>query len=93
MPAIVTRLVRQVRAACLKFQVFLLDSGFFTVDVITFLKRARVPFLMPAAIGGIKAQNKARRRAGLRDFQVKPTGCYEYTFQGRKRQLPQRLPP
>ena len=86
MPAIVKRLVRQVRAAGLKFKVFLLDRGFFTLDVITYLKRARVPFLMPVAIRGIKAKNKTRRRAGLRGFQVKSTGWYEYTFQGRNRQ-------
>ena len=90
MPAIVTRLVRQVRAAGLKFKVFLLDRGFFTVDVITYLKRARVPFLMPflmpVAIRGVKAKNRTRRRAELRGFSVKPTGWYEYTFQGKNRQ-------
>lgn len=86
MPAICQRLVRQVRAAGLKIRVFLLDRGFFSVDVITYLKRARVPFLMPVAIRGVKAKNKVRRRAGLRGFQTKPTGWYEYTFQGKNRQ-------
>lgn len=83
---IVTRLVRQVRAAGLKIKLLLLDRGFFTVDVITYLKRARVPFLMPVANRGVCAKDPARRNAGLRGFRRKPTGWYDYTFQGKNKQ-------
>lgn len=86
MPAIVKRLVHQVRAAGLKIKLLLLDRGFFTIDVITYLKRARVPFLMPVAIRGVRAKNRARRKAGLRGFQKKSTGWYEYIFQGKNKQ-------
>jgi hypothetical protein len=75
-PAITRRLVERARAAGLSIKVLLADRGFFTVEVIKYLQQAEVPFVMPVAIRGTKAKSKARRQAGLRGFQKKPTGGY-----------------
>jgi Transposase DDE domain len=85
-PEIAKRLVRQVRGAGLKIKLLLLDRGFFTVETITYLKRARVPFLMPVAIRAPRPKDKQKLAASLRGFQKKPSGWYAYTFQGKNRQ-------
>lgn len=86
MPEIVMRLVRQVRSTGLKIKLLLLDRGFFTVDTITYLKRARVPFLMPVAIRAPKAKNPKKLAASLRGFLTKSSGWYDYAFKGKNRQ-------
>lgn len=85
-PAIAKRLVQQVRAAGLKIEALLLDRGFFTVDTIVYLKRAKVPFLMPIAIRAPLPKDPKKRAASLRAFQKKPGGWYDYQFKGKKRE-------
>lgn len=85
-PEIAKRLVQQVRKAGLKIKVLLLDRGFFTIDTIAYLKRARVPFLMPVAIRAPAPKDPKKRAASLRAFQKKSSGWYDYTFQGKKRE-------
>jgi hypothetical protein len=45
---IVRDLMRQVQRAAVKVNCVLLDRGFYCVDVIRYLQRARYPFVMPA---------------------------------------------
>jgi hypothetical protein len=49
---VLRRLVRQVRQAGIPIRFLLLDRGFYNVEVVRYLKRARVPFLMPAVHRG-----------------------------------------
>lgn len=86
MHTVVKRLVRQVRSIGLKIKLFLLDRGFFTIDVITYLKRARVPFLMPVAIRAPKPKDRKKLAASLRGFQKKSSGWYDYVFKGKNKQ-------
>ena len=85
-PEIARRLVQQVRKAGLKIKLLLLDRGFFTVETITYLKRARVPFLMPVAIRAPKPKDPEKLAAGLRGFLKKSSGWYDYAFKGKRRE-------
>lgn len=85
-PEIAKRLVRRVRESGLKIKVLLLDRSFFTVETISYLKRARVPFLMPVAIRAPKPKNKKKLAASLRGFLTKSSGWYDYTFKGNRRE-------
>lgn len=85
-PEIVRRLVRQVRQAGLKIKALLLDRGFFTVETIRYLKRARVPFLMPVAIRAPAPKDPKKLAASLRGFLKKSSGWYDYKFQGKQRE-------
>jgi hypothetical protein len=49
---VLRRLVRQVRQAGIPIRFLLLDRGFYNVEVVRYLKRARVPFLMPTVHRG-----------------------------------------
>lgn len=85
-PEITRRLVQQVRRAGLKIKVLLLDRGFFTVETITYLKRARVPFLMPVAIRAAPPKDPRKLAASLRGFLKKSSGWYDYQFKGKRRE-------
>jgi Transposase DDE domain len=85
-PEIARRLVQQVRKAGLKIKRLLLDRGFFTVDTITYLKRARVPFLMPVAIRAPKPKDPKKLADSLRGFLKKSSGWYDYRFKGKRRE-------
>ena len=89
MPAVVQRLVRIVRRRQIKIKFLLLDKGFFSVSVISYLKRARYGFIIPAFVRGRKP--KAPKLAtGLRSLLKKNNGFYKYelsgTANGRKQQ-------
>ena len=61
--AIVRDLMRQVQRAGVKVECVLLDRGFYCVDVIRYLQRARYPFVMPAIRRGLKPSKPGARRA------------------------------
>ncbi len=85
MDVITKRLMRRARSIGLKIKVLLLDRGFFTVDVIAYLRRAGVPFLMPVAIRAAAPKDPKKRAAGLRGFLKKSTGWYDYAFKGKNK--------
>ena len=68
MKDIVQRLLGLARKTSVRPSLLLLDRGFYSIDVIRYLQRARVPFLMPAVARGRKP--KAGEPAkGIRAFQ------------------------
>jgi len=78
MKEVVQRLVRIVRRRGVKIRFLLLDKGFFSVGVMSYLKRARLGFIIPAVPRGRKP--KAPRRAtGLRSLLQKNHGYYPHT--------------
>lgn len=79
MPAVVQRLLRIVRRRDVRIKFLLLDKGFFSVAVITDLKRARQAFIIPAAVRGRKPK-ASRKATGLRALQKKPHGYYRHTL-------------
>ncbi len=60
MKDVVQRLLKMVRGRGVKIQYILLDKGFFSVEVITYLKRAGVGFIIPAMVRGRKPKGGKR---------------------------------
>lgn len=83
-PEITQRLVQQVRQSGLQIKLLLLDREFCTVQTITYLKRAHVPFLMPVAIRGPAPKDPQKLAASLRGFLTKRSGWYDYKFKGKR---------
>jgi len=81
MEEVVRKLLQMVRRKGLKIKLLLLDKAFFNVPVIRYLKRARVPFIMPVVIRGRKPK-PGKPTTGLRSFLRKPHGWYEHTQRG-----------
>jgi hypothetical protein len=69
------------RGLGLKVGLLLLDRGFYSVEVIRYLQRARRPFLMPMVGRGRKADHP-EGPSGSNVFRaMKRSGFYEYTIQ------------
>jgi hypothetical protein len=69
MTDVLKRLLRRFRKTGIKIRVLLLDRGFYSIDVVTYLKRARVPFLMPVVHRGRKPRRTAPHQVkGTRRF-------------------------
>ena len=66
--AIVRDLMRQVQRAGVRVECVLLDRGFYCVDVVRYLQRARYPFVMPAIRRGLKPDDPGG-----------PTGTWAFT--------------
>jgi putative transposase len=76
---VVKALLRQARSAGVKASLVLLDRGFYAVDVIRYLHRARLPFLMPVKLTGRKPGHP-KGPSGTRVFTVvKRSGWSEHT--------------
>jgi hypothetical protein len=80
MKVVVQRLLLWGRRAGVRPQLLLLDRGFFSVAVIGYLKRARVPFLMPAVARGRKPAD-GNPATGIRAFKLRKRGGWgEHTL-------------
>jgi len=82
MKPIVQRLLAIVRRQRVKVRFLLLDKGFFSVEVISYLKRTGVGFIIPAMARGRKPKGR-QKAAGLRDLKKKPNGYYRHTLTGK----------
>ncbi len=79
MKDVVQRLLQIVRRRNVKIKFLLLDKGFFSVAVISHLKRAGHGFIIPAVARGRKP--KAPKQAtGLRALLKKTNGYYQHTL-------------
>jgi putative transposase len=88
MKDVVQRLLAIVRRRGVKIKYVLLDKGFFSVAVITYLKRAGHAFIIPAVPRGRKPKGK-KPAAGLRALLKKRHGYYEHTLTSpAKRDVP-----
>lgn len=84
MKAVVQRLLLWAMRAGVRPKLLLLDRGFYSVEVIGYLKRAQVPFLMPAvARGRVRADGTV---TGIRAYKLKKRGGWgEHTLTSGKR--------
>lgn len=82
MKAIVQRLLSIVRRRDVKIKYLLLDKGFFSVEVISYLKRAGHAFITPAVVRGRKPK-PSRKPSGLRALLTKKHGYYPHTLGGK----------
>ena len=83
---ILGRLLAQIERSGVKIRRLLLDRGFFSVAVMSFLKGQNVPFLMPVVFRGRKPK-KGKRHTGWRAFLQKNAGWYTHTGAGPSLQL------
>lgn len=81
MKEVVQRLVKIVRQRKIKIKFLLLDKEFYSVAVITYLKRAQYGFIIPAAARGRKPKPPKPAR-GLRALMKKNHGYYQHTLTG-----------
>lgn len=80
MKPIVQRLLAIIRKTCVRPGLLLLDRGFYSIDVIRYLQRARVPFLMPAVARG-RLPAEGEPATGIRAFKLwKSGGWGEHTL-------------
>lgn len=82
MQDVVQRLLKIVRSRGVKIRFLLLDKGFFSVEVITYLKRAQLGFIIPAMARGRKPKGR-KRATGLRAIRKKKNGYYRHTLTGK----------
>jgi len=82
MKDVVQRLLKIVRSRGVKIRFLLLDKGFFSVEVITYLKRAQLGFIIPAMARGRKPKGR-KRGTGLRAIRKKKNGYYRHTLTGK----------
>ena len=82
MKEVVQRLLKIVRSLGVKVQYLLLDKGFFSVEVITYLKRADVGFIIPAMVRGRKPKGR-KKATGLRAIRKNKNGYYPHTLTGK----------
>ena len=73
MKEIVQRLLALARKTCIRPGLLLLDRGFYSIEVIRYLQRARVPFLMPAVARGRKPA-EGEPAKGIRAFRLWKSG-------------------
>lgn len=83
MPEVVKRLLRMARIRGLKLRILLLDRGFFSTQVIDYLKRSRTPFLMPVMFRGRKPTVPAKLAASLHQFLTKTSGWHRFMLSGK----------
>lgn len=85
MKVVVQRLLQWGRRAGIRPKLLLMDRGFYSVAVIQYLKKAKVPFLMPAVARGRKPKD-GQPATGIRAFQIlKRGGWHEHTLRSGKR--------
>jgi hypothetical protein len=82
MKIVVQRLLAIVRSRQVKVRFLLLDKGFFSVEVISYLKRAKVGFIIPAMVRGRKPKGR-KKASGLRAIRKKKNGYYKHTLKGK----------
>jgi len=82
MKPIVQRLLATVRRRQVKIRFVLLDKGFYSVEVISYLKRAQVGFIIPAMVRGRKPK-PGKKATGLRAIRKKKHGYYQHTLNGK----------
>ena len=82
--AVVQRLLRIVRRRDATIRCFLLDNGFFTVSVMSYLKRAGHGFIIPAILRGRKKSDRNAPASGLHALLKKKNGHYRRTLTGKE---------
>jgi hypothetical protein len=83
---VLRRLLAQIREIGLKIKRVLLDRAFFTVAVMAFLQKQKLPFLMPVMFRGRKPK-RGRPVTGLRRLKQQPAGWYPYTMKSNGQEV------
>jgi len=80
MKKVVQRLLAIVRRRGVKIRFLLLDKGFFSVEMVRYLRRAGHGFIIPAVVRGRKPKDPKASPRGLRALLKKKPGRYRHTL-------------
>jgi hypothetical protein len=80
MKEVLQRLLAIVRRRAVRVRFLLLDKGFFSVEVIRYLRRAGCGFIIPAIARGRKPKDPRTPPQGLRALLKKKNGYYRETL-------------
>lgn len=83
MKGVVQKLVHKLRRRGLKIRYLLLDKGFYSVSVLSYLKRAKLGYIVPVLLRGRPKKDKNAPPTGLRALLKKNNGHYRQTITGR----------
>jgi len=83
---VIARLVERVRALGLKIKRLLLDRAFFNVATLHYLRRERIPFLLPVVMRGRKPK-RGKPAKGLRSFLKEDVGRYQHTMKSKGQEV------
>ena len=84
MKDVVQRLLRIVRRRNVRIRYLLLDKGFFSVSVMSYLKRAGHGFIIPVMVRGRKKSDSKAPPTGLRALLKKKNGHYRQKLEGKQ---------
>jgi IS4 transposase len=84
MKDVVQRLLRIARSRGVRIRFLLLDKGFFSVSVISYLRRAHYGFIIPVIIRGRKPKKPEAELTGLRALQRKKNGYYRHQMTSKE---------
>jgi putative transposase len=84
MKVVVQRLLRIVRCRGVKIKYLLLDKGFYSVSVMSYLKRAGHGFVIPVVLRGRKKSDPKAPPTGMRALAKKKNGYYRRKIEGKE---------
>jgi putative transposase len=85
LPAVLARLIAQARKRGISPRFLLLDRQFYNLDVVLFLQRHRVPFLMPVVHRGRRAKDPAQAQGTQQFLTWQRSGRCQYTMRNNQR--------
>ncbi len=83
MKEVVQQLVRLIRRRGIKIRYLLLDKGFYSVSVLSYLKRAKLGYIIPILLRGRKKKGKQSPATGMRALLTSKNGYYRRTITGK----------
>jgi putative transposase len=83
MKEVVKQLVQLIRRRGITIRYLLLDKGFYSVSVLSYLQRAKLGYIVPILLRGRKAKDKKAPPTGMRTLLKKNNGYYRQTITGQ----------
>lgn len=83
MKEVVQTLMQMIRRRCINVRYLLLDKGFYSVSVLSYLKRVRLGYIVPIILRGRKKKDPEAPVTGMRALLKKKNGHYSETIEGR----------
>ena len=83
MKEVVQQLVGLIRRRGIKIRYLLLDKGFYSVSVLSYLKRAKLGYIVPILLRGRQKKDKKSPPTGMRTLLKKKNGYYRQTITGQ----------
>ena len=83
MKDVVQKLVKLIRRRGIKIRYLLLDKGFYSVSVLSYLKRAKLGYIVPILLRGRRKRDKNAPPTGMRALLKKKNGYDRQTITGQ----------